>query len=218
MRCAIARDGYVTHRVFFADEATAAGFRPLRDVLRGPPPETEDRPGERRNMEVLTSPLLTRPATHDADLMATDVEIEAIVRLARGRGARDIAIGSGRTARALATARSVESAWDRAGGRTLGTVTWPETAASWLRPASRFAAADPDLWIMTGPATGWAQMTRRLLWSTRWSPDRTLATAGIGDPRTLALVGLAHLDGLAGATADGALWRVAHDRFRKVNA
>ncbi|MEW2503972.1 MULTISPECIES: hypothetical protein [unclassified Amycolatopsis] len=155
------------------------------------------------------SPLLTKPATYDADLTATDAEVDALVRLALARGARDITIGSGRTARALATARAVESAWAHAGGRTLGTVTWPETAASWLRPASRFAAADPDLWLMTGPATGWAQMTRRLLWSTPWTPARTLATAGIGDPRTLALVGLAHLHGLTGATADGASWHVA---------
>ncbi|GAA1026546.1 MULTISPECIES: type 1 periplasmic-binding domain-containing protein [Amycolatopsis] len=164
-------------------------------------------------MDTLTSPLLTSPARHDSDLIAAEAEIEAIVRLARGRGARDIAIGSGRTVRAVAAARSIESAWDRAGGRTLATITWPETGASWLRPASRFAAADPDLWIMTGPATGWAQMTRRLLWSTRWSPDRTLATAGIGDPRTLALVGLANLDGLAGVTAAGASWSVADESF-----
>ncbi|MET9262074.1 hypothetical protein [Amycolatopsis sp. NPDC004079] len=169
-------------------------------------------------METLTSPLLTSPATHDSDPTATDAEVEAIVRLARDRGARDIAIGSGRTARAVATARAVESAWDKAGGRTLATVTWPETGASWLRPASRFAATDPDLWIMTGPATGWAQMTRRLLWSTRWRPDRTLATAAIGDPRTLALVGLATLDGLSGATAAGASWRVNHDWPKRTNA
>jgi hypothetical protein len=166
----------------------------------------------------VTSPLLRRPATHDSDLVATKAEVEALLQLARGRGVRDITIGAGRTARAVETARMVESAWNRAGGRTLGTVTWPETGASWLRPASRFAATNPDLWIMTGLATGWAQMTRRLLWSTRWRPDRTLATAGIGDPRTLALVGLANLDGLAGAHADGASWRVTDDALISVNA
>ncbi|MER6875998.1 hypothetical protein ABT279_38210, partial [Amycolatopsis sp. NPDC000673] len=69
-------------------------------------------------MDTLTSPLLTSPARHDSDLIAAEAEIEAIVRLARGRGARDIAIGSGRTVRAVAAARSIESAWDRAGGRT----------------------------------------------------------------------------------------------------
>ena len=59
-------------------------------------------------------------------------------------------------------------------------------------------------------------MTRRLLWSTRWTPERTLATAGIGDPRTLALVGLAHLDGLAGATATGDSWLVTRESITQV--
>jgi hypothetical protein len=60
------------------------------------------------------------------------------------------------------------------GGIIICTVTWPESAASWLRQAARFAAADPDLWVMAGPATGWAQMTRRLLWSTPWRPQRLI--------------------------------------------
>lgn len=162
-------------------------------------------------MDPLTSPLLNAPASYDADLTATDAEIATIVQLARDRRARTIVIGSGRTPHALAASRLIESAWDHAGGGILDTITWPETGASWLRHASRFAAANPDLWVMVGPATGWAQMTRRLLWSTPWSPARTLATAAIGDPRTLALVGLPNLDGLAGATADGASWLVADD-------
>jgi hypothetical protein len=177
---------------------------------------TAARPEERLAMETLTSPLLARPVTHDSDLIATEAEVKALLRLARTRGARDITIGAGRTARSVETARAVGSAWNRSGGQTLGTVTWAETGASWLRPASRFAAAEPDLWIMTGPATGWAQMTRRLLWSTRWRPDRTLATAGIGDPRTLGLVGLDNLDGLAGANADGASWRVTDGALIRV--
>ncbi|GLW98042.1 hypothetical protein [Microtetraspora sp. NBRC 16547] len=162
-------------------------------------------------MEALTSPLLKTSASYNADLTATDAEVATVIRIARDRRARNIVIGSGRTPHALATSRLIKSAWDRTGGGTLDTITWPETGASWLRHASRFAAADPDLWVMVGPATGWAQMTRRLLWSTPWSPARTLATAGIGDPRTLALVGLTNLDGLAGASADGTSWLVAHD-------
>ncbi|MFE5097235.1 hypothetical protein ACFRCI_44835 [Streptomyces sp. NPDC056638] len=162
-------------------------------------------------MEALTSPLLKAAASYDADLTATDAEVATIIRIARDRRARSIVIGSGRTPHALATSRLIKSAWDRIGGGTLDVITWPETGASWLRHASRFAAVNPDLWVMVGPATGWAQMTRRLLWSTPWSPARTLATAGIGDPRTLALVGLTNLDGLAGASADGASWLVAHD-------
>ena len=31
---------------------------------------------------------------------------------------------------------------------------------------------------MAGPPGGWAQMTRRLLWSTPWEPGRTIAFAG----------------------------------------
>jgi hypothetical protein len=165
-------------------------------------------------MVALTCPLLKRPATYDADVTVTDAEVASLVRLARARRAKSVVIGSGRTPRALATAALIGSAWEHAGGIVLATITWPETGASWLRHASRFAAANPDLWVMTGPATGWAQMTRRLLWSTPWRPERTLATAEIGDPRTLALVGLANLNGLAGTTPRGTPWLVADDTFR----
>lgn len=162
-------------------------------------------------MKALTSPLLRVQASYDADLTATHAEVATVLGIARDRRARTLAIGSGRTPHALATSHLIASAWERTGGELLDATTWPETGASWLRHASRFAAAAPDLWVMTGPATGWAQMTRRLLWSTPWSPARTLATAGIGDPRTLALVGPANLDGLAGASADGTTWLVADD-------
>jgi hypothetical protein len=168
----------------------------------------EGRQTERGTLEALTSPLLKGSARPDADLRATDAELASIVKLAHNRGAHSIAIGSGRTANAIATSRAIKAAWDGVGGRTLGTVTWPETGASWLRHATRLAAIDPDLWIMTGPATGWAQMTRRLLWSTQWTPARTLATAEIGAPQTLGLVGLPNLDRLTGAEADGATWLV----------
>ena len=92
----------------------------------------------------------------------------------------------------------------------LTVVTWPEEAASWLRQATRFAAADPDLWIMAGAPRGWAQMTRRLLWSTPWQPGRTLAFAALGTWRAIGLVGAHNLQGLAGATADGGTWTVCN--------
>lgn len=164
-------------------------------------------------MDALTSPLLrtsvSRDMDNDTDPVATEAEIYAMVCLARSRRAHDIVIGSGRSPSAAATGHAIQAAWERDGGRVLGTITWPETGASWLRHATRFAAADPDLWVMTGPARGWAQMTRRLLWSTGWTPARTLATDGVGDSRTLALVGLHNLDDLAGAYADGSSWLVA---------
>src|ERR1700754_2417127 len=99
-------------------------------------------------METLTSPLLKAPARHEADLMITDAELATMIDLARSRRARGIVIGSGRTENATQNARAIKAAWDRAGGQTLGTVTWAGTGASWLRHATRFADTDPDLWVM----------------------------------------------------------------------
>jgi hypothetical protein len=90
----------------------------------------------------------------------------------------------------------------------LDVVTWPEEAASWLRQATRFTAAQPDLWVMAGPPGGWAQMTRRLLWSTPWEPGRTIAFAALGTERAVGLVGADNLSGLTGATAWGGTWAV----------
>jgi hypothetical protein len=55
---------------------------------------------------------------------------------------------------------------------------------------------------------GWAQMTRRLLWSTSWRPERTIAFAAIGTESVIGLVGAHNLPGLAGATVDGSIWQV----------
>jgi hypothetical protein len=162
-------------------------------------------------MEALTSPLLKTRAHHDVDIPINGAELGAIAELARRRRARSVVIGSGRTSHAIEGVQAIAAALQASGTQAPDTVTWPEAGASWLRQATRFADADPDLWVMVGPATGWAQMTRRLLWSTRWMPSRTLTTAGIGDPRTLALVGLINLDGLAGAAADGSMWFVSSD-------
>ncbi|WP_106349089.1 hypothetical protein [Antricoccus suffuscus] len=159
----------------------------------------------------MASPLLSTAVTLEADATITAAEVATIIELAHRRRARTVVIGSGRSTNAIETTRAIGAAWDMAGGQILDAITWPEIGASWLRQATRFASADPDLWIMTGPATGWAQMTRRLLWSTHWTPSRTLATSGIGNARVLALVGLANLNGLTGAAADGSEWSVSSD-------
>ena len=156
-----------------------------------------------------TSPLLTGPDRPAPDLPATDAELAALTDRARRRRASTIAIGSGRTPHATDAARRIAERWEHAGGKVIETVTWPESAASWLRSATRFAAARPDLWVMTGPATGWAQMAARLLWSTAWKPELTLATAALCDLPVLERVGLRLLDGLAGADADGHPWLVS---------
>jgi hypothetical protein len=52
-------------------------------------------------------------------------------------------------------------------------------------------------------------MTRRLLWSTPWRPERTIAFAAIGTRHVTGLVGAHNLPGLTGATADGSTWQVS---------
>ncbi|MEU9337238.1 hypothetical protein AB0D49_29440 [Streptomyces sp. NPDC048290] len=162
-------------------------------------------------MESLTSPLLrgTRPAP--APAMVTAAEVDALVASARSRGARTIALGSGRDPLTRASVRLAANAWQRSGGEVALELTWPETAASWLRQATRFAAADTALWIMLGPPLGWAQMTRRLLWSTPWQPARTLLTGALSDRPALDLVGLHNLPGIAGVTAAGDTWQLTPD-------
>jgi hypothetical protein len=139
-----------------------------------------------------------------------DAELSQMTELALRRGARSVAIGRGRSAAAAVAVTAFTRRWEAGGGTVLTVVTWPEEAASWLRQATRFAAADPDLWIMAGTPRGWAQMTRRLLWSTPWQPARTLAFAALGTQRAIGLVGAHNLQGLAGATADGGTWTVCN--------
>ncbi|MFI9605095.1 hypothetical protein ACIHCX_35680 [Streptomyces sp. NPDC052043] len=143
--------------------------------------------------------------------MITEAEVSALVALARSRGAQTAAIGSGRDPLAHESMRAIAEAWERAGGEMARELTWPETAASWLRQATRFAAAEADLWIMHGPPLGWAQMTRRLLWSTPWQPAHTLLTGAVSDRRTLDLVGRHNLPGISGVTRDGDTWQLGPD-------
>jgi hypothetical protein len=120
----------------------------------------------------------------------TPLELAALLGLIGG--SRHIVIGTDTASRP--DADRIAAAWD---GPVLATVTWPETAASWLRQARRFAAPEPDLWVVSATPAGWAGMSRRLLRSTSWSPHRTIAAA--------ALAGFP-LPGLRGAHADGTTW------------
>jgi hypothetical protein len=141
---------------------------------------------------------------------SADAELSRMTELALRRGARSVAIGCGRSAAVAEVVTAFARRWEASGGTVRTVVTWPEEAASWLRQATRFAAADPDLWIMAGTPRGWAQMTRRLLWSTPWQPSRTLAFAALGSQSAIGLVGAHNLQGLAGATADGGTWTVCN--------
>lgn len=153
------------------------------------------------------SPDMTWPSTRGRP---ADAETDRMIALALRRGARSIVIGRGRSAADARTAEALARRWEGRGFALLDVVTWPEEAASWLRQATRLAAADPDLWIMTGAPLGWAQMTRRLLWSTPWQPGRTLASAVLGTEDAIGLVGAHNLHGLSGATRDGGTWTVCN--------
>jgi CelD/BcsL family acetyltransferase involved in cellulose biosynthesis len=122
----------------------------------------------------------------------TEAELEAVVRLV-GR-ARHVVIGTAADPASRAAGARIASAW---GGLVLATVTWPETAASWLRQARRFAAPDPDVWVVSATPAGWAGMARRLSMSTSWSPHRTILTAALADFR---------MPGVRGVRADGSTW------------
>lgn len=122
----------------------------------------------------------------------TSAELEALVRLI-GR-ARHIVLGTAASPASRADGERVAAAW---GGPVLATVTWPETAASWLRQARRFAAPEPDVWVVCATPAGWTGMARRLRLSTSWRPDRTLLTAALAN---------FPIPGLRGTRADGTTW------------
>jgi hypothetical protein len=169
----------------------------------------------RKEEEVTSSPRLPTGLARDvAGSGPTGAELRRVTELALRRGAQSVAIGRGRSAAAAAAVTEFARRWEAGGGTVLTVVTWPEEAASWLRQAVRLTAADPDLWVMAGTPRGWAQMTRRLLWSTPWQPGRTLAFAALGTQRAIGLVGAHNLHGLAGATADGGTWTVCNGNLR----
>lgn len=163
----------------------------------------------------LPASVVRRAATAEAEATeaeTTEAELATMVELALRRDARTIAIGRGRSPAAAGAAAGLARRWEARGGTVLDVVTWPEEAASWLRQATRFTAANPDLWVMAGAPVGWAQMTRRLLWSTPWQAERTIAFATVGTDYAIALVGADRLTGLAGATASGGIWTVRDGR------
>jgi hypothetical protein len=123
-------------------------------------------------------------------------------------GPRTVAVGHSRDAVCRAAAHAFTAAWEEAGGTVVATVDWPESAASWLRPAGRLTAGAPDAWVFAATVTGFAQLARRLRHSTDWDPRRSHAFAALADPHLPALAGPPTVDGLSGATADGGTWQL----------
>ncbi|WP_335935045.1 hypothetical protein [Streptomyces sp. PTD5-9] len=164
------------------------------------------------------SPLLSAPErTAFGDLPApaphTAPELVALLRLLTGHRRprlHSVAIGHSRDDASRAAAAAFADAWQAADGTVLTVVDWPEQAASWLRPAHRLTAREPDALVIAAAPLGWAQLARRLHHSTPWRPDRTFGFASLAEPAVAALAGPGVLDGVRGAGADGGTWRIDH--------
>ncbi|MEU6198649.1 hypothetical protein [Streptomyces sp. NPDC047061] len=140
----------------------------------------------------------------------TEAELATLIRLLTGPKSQieTVAIGHGRDDASRAAARAFARAWTARGGQVLTVVDWPETAASWLRPARRLTAETPDAWVIAAAVLGFAQLARRLRRSTDFDPARTVAFSSPNTPLLTALAGPDTLSGLRGASADGGVWEV----------
>lgn|GEM_PF-3432355 len=88
-------------------------------------------------MGALRCALLREEYVSPPAMPMSDAEVLALVELARERGVQPVAIGSGRHPASRVGARALSDAWQRAGGEVALELDWPETAASWLRQATR---------------------------------------------------------------------------------
>lgn len=141
----------------------------------------------------------------------TDAELERLLVMLQqqGRNGTTVSIGHSRDANSVAAAEAFASAWRARGYRVSAVVDWPEDAASWLRQARRLTAGEPDAWVIAAAVEGFVQLSRRLVHSTQWTARRTFAFAALADPRCGALAGPGVLDGLRGATSEGAGWAIS---------
>lgn len=153
------------------------------------------------------------PVTDTARQAHTPAELDRVIGLLRGMGAELVSVGHGRADPSTDTANAFAAAWTLAGGHLAAVVGWPSTAASWLRQATRLTADEPDAWVISDRAQGWAPLAARLAESTGWDPVRTVGFAGLGDERLLELAGTATVEGMHGATATGGIWHVHHGRL-----
>ena len=142
----------------------------------------------------------------------TAPELNHMVAMLQKAGADRIAIGHGRHPASVAAARALHAAWTAAGGSALDRVDWPETPASWLRPARRLTAGDPDAWVLADSIAGCAQVVRRLAQQENWTPARTIGFAGLASDDLVALTAPISLAGMCGPTATGGMWRIGDDR------
>lgn len=138
--------------------------------------------------------------------MAGMGQVETVLAVLARHRAVLVNVGHGRDAASRWQAAAFLDAWV---GEVGEVVSWPAEAASWLRPARRFASGAPDAWVVADTASGWAGFGRRLAANPAWDAARTVAFAGLADPSLPLLAGRSATDGLCGPGADGGLWRFA---------
>ena len=126
-------------------------------------------------------------------------ELAKVVALLRELDATLVNVGHGRGDRSVAQAEEFIRFWCDSGGELGAVVSWPNTAASWLRPACRFAAGAPDAWVVAAEPQEWCGFGPRLVATGSWRPGRTVAFSGLAGLST-------GIDGVRGATEDGAGW------------
>lgn len=79
-----------------------------------------------------------------------------------------------------------------------------------LLAGATLTAQTPDLWILTGPSAGLAQMLRRLAVSTDWRAESTPLLDVVVAADAVRLAGPDASEGLRGVDGEGWRW-VAHE-------
>jgi hypothetical protein len=144
----------------------------------------------------------------DAEITTLPVELDVVMSLVRQLGDGVVNVGHGRDPASIRRAQAFAKEWAAQGG-FLGTiVSWPDTAASWLRQATRLATGG-DIWVVADTPTGWSGIGPRLADTARWRVDRTIAFPGLDHPSLPVRAGRAVVAGLRGVTTDGRIW--THD-------
>lgn len=148
-----------------------------------------------------------------------EAELAAVLQLtaAPRPAAVLVNVGHARDPGSRARAAAFVAAWTARGGEIGAVVSWPATAASWLRPASRLVAGPPDGWVVADYPDGWRGIGPRLVATGRWRADRTVAFAGLGTPDLPLAAGRCATDGLRGATGDGRSWSILDGWLRVVD-
>ncbi|MGW6897448.1 hypothetical protein [Streptomyces sp. NBC_00624] len=98
----------------------------------------------------------------------TEAELTALIGLLRYPGSRieTVSVGHSRDDASGTAAEAFTTAWRARGGTVLAVVDWPESAATWLRPATRLTRETPDAWVVAAAPASVPKARPRL---SRWT-------------------------------------------------